>query len=111
MWVVCPYCDLDVDIDDSNLVDLGSDNYLEDCECDNCGREFDVYVEFEPRGSGEEIVYKNCECCSREYKTRHLYQRGRILPFPKEDKYSTLCSSCYSKLMNEEWEEVKGGLI
>ena len=103
MEVVCPYCGLDVEIDNSNLVDLNSDNYLEGCECDNCGKEFDVYVEFDPRGSGEEIVYKNCQCCNGEYKKRHLYERGKIFPFPKDKKYEMLCFSCYSRLMNEEW--------
>lgn len=105
MIVECPYCGLDIDIDDSNLIDLGSDNYLEDYVCDNCGKEFDVYVEFEPQGSTEEITYEKCQCCGKEYKTRYLYQKGRTFPFPNDENYNILCCSCYLSLMNDEYNE------
>ena len=107
MQVTCPYCYCDVDVDDSNLVDLSSDNYIEDYECDNCGKEFDIYIEFEPIGSTEEITYRKCDCCKREDKIRNLYKRGRTFPFPKDKKYSVLCYSCYAKLISKQWEQDK----
>ena len=70
MQVACPYCDCDVDVDDSNLVDLNSDNYIENWECDCCGREFDIYVEFEPNGIGEVIEHDLCDCCGKREKMK-----------------------------------------
>ena len=107
MQVACPYCDCDVDIDDSNLSDLNSDNYIEDYECDNCGKEFDIYVEFNPIGSAVEIIYKKCDCCGNEDKKRNMYIRGNTFPFPDDKKYSTLCQSCHSTLMCEQWDKEK----
>lgn len=105
MWVECPYCGEDIEVDDSNLGYLNSENYIEDYECDNCGKEFDIYVEFDPIGSAVEITYKKCDCCGKEDKERNFYKRGRTFPFPYDKKYSNLCCSCYSTLMEKQWKE------
>ena len=105
MQVTCPYCECDVDIDDSNLVDLDPNNYIEDYECDNCGKEFDVYVEFEPVGNTEKIIYERCDCCKEEDKTRNFYKRGSTFPFPDDMQYYKLCHSCYGKLMVKQWKQ------
>lgn len=104
MQVICPYCECDVNIDTS-LVDLASDNYIEDYECNNCGNEFDVYVEFEPVGSAEKVIYEKCDCCKREDKMRNFYKRGSTFLFPKNKKYSKICNSCYGKLMAKQWNQ------
>lgn len=99
MQVICPYCKCKVDINNSILVDLDAENYIEDYECDNCEKEFDVYIEFEPIGSTEKITYENCDCCKREDKRRNFYKRDNTFPFPNDKRYSKLCRSCYGKLM------------
>ena len=93
MTVDCPYCNEEVEIDDSNL------EYL--------NKEFDVYVEFEPVGSAEEIEYRKCDCCKREDKIRNFYKRGRTFPFPKDKKFEVLCHNCYGKQISLEWEQEK----
>ena len=105
MWVDCPYCGENIEVDDSNLEYLNSDNYIEDYECDSCEKEFDVYVEFDPIGRAIEITHKKCDCCGKEDKKRNMYMRGNVFPFPDNKKYSTLCHTCHSTLMGKKWEE------
>ena len=102
--VDCPYCNEEVDVDDSNLEYLNNENYIEDYECDHCGREFDIYVEFDPVCSAEEIEYYKCDCCKREDKIRNFYKRGRTFPFPKCKNFDVLCHNCYSEQMGLEWK-------
>ena len=104
MWVECPYCGENIEVNDSNLECLNSDNYIEYYECDSCGKEFDIYVEFDPIGSAVEITYNKCDCCGKEDKERNFYKRGRTFPFPDDKKYSTLCHSCHTTLMFDQWE-------
>ncbi len=105
--VECPYCGEDIEVDDSNLYGLTRENYIEDYECDNCGKEFDVYVEFNPVGSAEEIKYQKCDYCGKKYKTRNLYKRGSTFPFPKDERYSALCHMCYAEQIGLEWDKKK----
>lgn len=107
MIVECPYCGEDIEVDDSNLEGLTQENYIEDYECDKCGKEFDIYVEFDPVGSAEEIKYQKCDCCGEEDRTRNLYKRDNTFPFPKDDRYSVLCSTCYTKQIISEWDKEK----
>ena len=57
--VECPYCKYENDMSDG-CVDLLDDNKF-DHECENCGEEFEVEVEFEPIYSANKIVYDTCE--------------------------------------------------
>lgn len=95
MWnsVECPYCKHENDMSDGT-VDLPSDNKF-DSECENCEREFEVFVEFSPDYSASKIEYVNCEKCERE--TREPAKRGKIFPFPESLNGDTFCMSCFFK--------------
>ena len=80
----------------SNLPD---DNKF-DHECENCQREFEVYVEFEPIYSANRIEYIKCEICGKE--TRDVVKRGYICPYPKNIKEDNICQSCWRKLILKE---------
>src|SRR5690625_4978019 len=104
--VECPYCEHENDMSEG-LIDLPSDNKF-DHECENCEREFEVEVEFEPIYSGTKIEYVNCELCGTE--TREPAKRGRIFPFPKHVEEDILCRPCFYKNMALELEnERKAG--
>jgi hypothetical protein len=99
--VDCPYCSHENEIDD-----LEDDN--PDIECDNCKKEFEVTVEYEPLLTGYEIEYKNCIDCGKEY--RHT---GHSFPIPnkykdiKMEDYN-VCCECY---MKESVNDLKKGTI
>jgi predicted nucleic acid-binding Zn ribbon protein len=82
-------------------VDLPNDNKF-DHECDSCGREFEVFVEFEPSYSAGKIEYVQCEKCGTV--TRDICKRGRIFPYPKHFKETEICKPCFFKGMKEEFE-------
>lgn len=97
--VECPYCGHENDMSDG-CVDLPEDNKF-DHECENCGEEFEVEVEFEPNYSSNKIVYDTCECCGK--KTRDfIKKKGRVHPFPKDIKESLLCYDCWKELLYKE---------
>lgn len=96
--VECPYCRHENDMSDG-CVDLPEDNKF-DHECENCGEEFEVEVEFEPIYSANKIVYEVCECCGS--KTRDYYTKGRVHPFPKCISESLLCPVCWRKAIAKE---------
>jgi len=96
--VECPYCEHENDMSDGTI-DLPSSNTF-DHECENCQREFEVFVEFEPSYSSSEIVYISCEKCGTE--TRDVYKKGRIFPYPKHIEEKELCRECFYKAMHEE---------
>lgn len=91
--VECPYCEHENDMSEGT-VDLPNDNKF-DHECQNCEREFEVYVEFAPSYSSSEIVYVTCEKCGKE--TREPCERGMIFPFPKSISESIVCKPCFYK--------------
>jgi transcription elongation factor Elf1 len=97
--VECPYCGYDNDMSDGTT-DLPSDNKF-DHECDNCGMEFEVEVEFDPSYSASKIVYVNCEKCGEE--TRDPASKGSIFPWPQFIDQSILCRSCFRKAHQEEY--------
>lgn len=89
--VNCPYCE------HINNIDLdGLDNF--DQECNNCEKEFEVSVEYEPVINASEIIYKICIDCGNEYR-----YDGQSHPIPKkyEDDYENknyfVCEDCYCK--------------
>lgn len=98
--VECPYCEHENDMSDG-LTELPSDNKF-DHECENCEREFEVEVEFDPSYSGIEIVYEKCEKCGTE--TRDICKEGQIFPYPKYTEATKICRSCFLKAMGEEME-------
>lgn len=101
--VECPYCGYENNMSDG-CVDLPDDNKF-DHECENCQREFEVYVEFEPIYSTSVIEYIECEICRKE--TRDIVKRGYIYPYPKNIKEDNICQSCWRKLIFKEMENEK----
>lgn len=98
--VNCPYCGYANNMTDG-LVDL-PDSHEFDHECENCGEEFEVLVEFTPTYSANKIVYKKCELCGKV--TRDYYTKGKAFPFPK--KYNnSLCNVCFFNELAKEWKE------
>lgn len=98
--VECPYCKHENDMSDG-LTDLPSDNKF-DHGCENCEQEFEVEVEFEPTYSGSEIVYESCERCGT--KTRDICKKGRAFPYPKHYEETKVCTSCFLKGLEEQYE-------
>ncbi len=96
--VECPYCGYDNDMSDG-FVDLPDDNTF-DHECENCGEEFEVYVEFEPSYTDSKIKYTVCDVCGKE--TRDIYDSNRTYPFPKEIIDKKVCRNCYYKYIHKE---------
>lgn len=99
--VECPYCEYENDMS-NGTVDLPNDNKF-DNECDNCKREFEVFVEFNPSYSSGKIEYINCEKCGTE--SRDIVHKGRTFPFPTFIEESKICRVCYRKCMHEEYSE------
>jgi hypothetical protein len=91
--VECPYCEHENDMSEGT-VDLPSDNKF-DHECDNCGEEFEVGVEFYPSYGASKIVYKTCDSCSKS--VRDFYRKGSVLPFPESLKGNIFCKPCFYK--------------
>lgn len=91
--VECPYCEYENDMSEG-LTDLPSSNKF-DHECENCEKEFEVEVEFEPSYSGLKIIYEKCERCGK--KTRDFAKRGKIYPYPESLKENVVCKPCFFK--------------
>lgn len=98
--VECPYCEHENDMSDG-LTDLPSNNKF-DTECEKCGKEFEVEVEFDPSYSGSAIEYKNCDSC--DASVRDINTKGRVFPFPKNTNAEKLCEPRFRKLMHEQFE-------
>ncbi len=98
--VECPYCWYENDMSDA-LTDLGNDNAF-DHPCENCEREFEVHVDFDPSFRSSEIVYEKCDRCDTE--TRDLCKKGKIYPFPKHFDAETLCKACWKDGIREIYE-------
>ncbi|GAA0491150.1 hypothetical protein GCM10008986_16520 [Salinibacillus aidingensis] len=98
--VECPYCEYENDMTEGT-VDLPDDNKF-DHECENCEREFEVHVEFNPSYSSGKIEYVNCEKCGNE--TREPAKRGKIFPFPQSLDENVVCKHCFYKGHNEDFE-------
>lgn len=99
--VECPYCGKDNDMRDG-LTDLPSDNKF-DHECEHCEKEFEVFVEFVPYFSSDEIIFEKCDGCGEE--TREIRRRKRVYPFPDHLKGDTFCHSCYMQGMKEVYDK------
>ena len=98
--VECPYCSYDNDMSDALCDGLSNDNTF-DHECEKCGEEFEVYVEFEPSFSSSEIVYIDCERCGSYTRDAHI--EGRVYPWPKAIKEKAICKTCWHVAMSEEY--------
>lgn len=99
--VECPCCGAENDMTDV-LSDGLSSNNTTDWECEECGEEFEIQVEFEPSFSASKIEYEACDNCGKD--TRDVYRKGRVFPFPEklEAQGSKFCHSCWSKAASEE---------
>lgn len=89
--VGCPYCEHENNMT-NGLEDLNSDNMF-DWECDKCGEEFEVQVEFEPSFGAGKIEYVKCEICNVE--TRNPARRRTTFPYPECIKEDVICRSCF----------------
>jgi predicted nucleic acid-binding Zn ribbon protein len=89
--VECPYCEYENDMSEGT-VDLPDDNKF-DHECEECGNEFEVFVEFNPSYIPSAIIYIDCEKCGRE--TREPMKRGKVFPFPKSLGENVVCRPCF----------------
>lgn len=98
--VECPYCEHENDMSDG-LTDLPNDNKF-DHECENCEREFEVEVEFDPVYSGFEIEYVDCEKCGQE--TRDPVKKGKTFPWPKSINAKVICRDCFYKALRDEYQ-------
>ena len=97
----CPYCS-----QDNTIEDYEGDSF--DKECQHCGREFVVNVEYEPIFSTNEINYDKCSECGREERTSELFYKGSTCPYPekyKDKKDIKLCRKCYCKGIFKDMEE------
>ncbi|HIW33486.1 MAG TPA: hypothetical protein IAA29_11945 [Candidatus Paenibacillus intestinavium] len=99
--VECPYCHCDNDMSEGT-VDLPRDNKF-DHECDGCGREFEVEVEFDPSYSASEIEYEDCQSCGES--TRDPYKRGRVFPYPKIIEHDLVCEKCWKEAYRREIDQ------
>ncbi|AGN33770.1 hypothetical protein PANG_00051 [Paenibacillus phage PG1] len=97
--VDCPYCEHENDMSDALCDGVPSDNKF-DWECENCEKEFEVYVEFDPSYSASEIVIINCGSCGKE--TRDIYEDGRVFPFPKALIGKKVCRECWLEAYRQE---------
>jgi DNA-directed RNA polymerase subunit RPC12/RpoP len=93
----CPYCEHD------NEIELdGCEEW--DHECENCGEEFEITIEYDPIINTNKIIYKECIDCKREY--RYTGQS-----FPQPNKYKNIaieeyyvCENCYCTEHFKDWE-------
>ncbi|ASA22594.1 hypothetical protein [Paenibacillus donghaensis] len=100
--VDCPYCGYENDMSHALTDGLSDDNKL-DWECQKCDEEFEVTVEFEPSYSADKIVYHECDKCGT--KTRNIYKRGMVFPFPESLEGKSFCKSCWAEAYLKECEK------
>ncbi|NFO98297.1 hypothetical protein FDC62_08785 [Clostridium botulinum] len=105
--VECPYCGYKNNMTDALCDGLCDDNTLDwECENENCGKEFEIYVEFEPTYNAKKIEYVKCDSCGSTVRDGEASIYGRTNPFPKRFKAEglKLCHSCYCREMVKELE-------
>ena len=88
--VKCPYCGHENEIEDY------FENNEFDHECEECGKEFEVYVEYEPSISASKIEYDLCPICGE-------LKRDVTLKIPYVSEHKEICEECYRKLSYEEF--------
>jgi protein-arginine kinase activator protein McsA len=90
---------------DKGTIDLPDDNKF-DHACHNCGREFEVVVEFYPSiYSGGKIECIKCEKCDTEI--RDPAKRENTYAFPKSVHEAVVCRPCFRKGHQEDFETSK----
>lgn len=100
--VDCPYCGYENDMSDALCDGCPDDNKM-DWECQSCEKEFEVEIEFEPSYSASKIEYVDCGMCNKT--VRDIYEKGRIVPFPKGLEDKKLCKDCFYKALHEEYKK------
>ena len=85
--VDCPYCECENEI--SDLLELGTEF---DYECQECGEEFEVSVEYDPSLSAQKIKYVRCDKCKKD--VRHVTS---FSSYPDNLKGMKICDACIRK--------------
>ncbi|MFP7288033.1 hypothetical protein SFC15_17600 [Shouchella clausii] len=98
--VECPYCGFENDMTEG-CVDLPDDHKF-DHDCESCGKEFEVVVEFDPVYYSGKIEYTNCEICGKT--VRDIVRKGRTYPFPDLIAATEICRSCWRRELRRERE-------
>ena len=93
--VQCPYCG-----HENEMEDYFESNEF-DHECEECGEEFEVYVEYEPSLSASKIEYILCPICGE-------IKRDVTIRIPYVSEHIEMCEECYRKLSYEEFIKNKG---
>lgn len=91
--VDCPYCERENEIQD--LYDLLESGTEFDCECSECGKEFEVSVEFEPSLSAQKIKWVKCDSCKKD--VRSVTSTGQFSSCPDKLKGLKICDACIRK--------------
>lgn len=102
--VECPYCESENDMTDA-LIESPSGSNKFDWECENCEKEFEVLVEFDPVFTTSKIEYAECDECGKT--TRDIYEDGKVAPFPSCIEGKKVCQGCFSKAYRKELDKVK----
>lgn len=102
--VNCPYCNAENDMSDALCDGLNSDNKF-DWECQECEKEFEVYVESEPSFTASKIKYIKCDRCVRK-ALENIVNQDHVFHFLKHLKEShyvfNVTMKKYSKNMLKE---------
>jgi len=97
--VKCPYCKETNDMSDALCDGISEDNKF-DWECQNCEKEFEVYVEFIPTYDATEIKYVQCDMCKAI--VRDIYEKNKTHPFPEKLKNKKICYKCWIEEIAKE---------
>lgn len=86
--VDCPYCGAE-----NEMFDYQENGSTFDHECEECGKAFEVTVEYNPTFSADTITYRICERCGKKYRSYGWSSRK-------------ICPACYSKVMEKKIREM-----
>ena len=86
----CPYCEYE-----NSISCLENDNF--DHECEECEREFEVNIEYDPIICTSEIEYRICIDCKKEYRfTGQSFPRPEIYKNIDLKEYY-VCPACFHR--------------
>jgi len=96
----CPYCGYE------NTIDTYEGDSF-DWECSECGKEFEIEIEYDPIFNANKIEYVKCDECGREERSSDIRYEGMTNPYPEKyrGKGTKLCHDCYVKGVFEDMEK------
>ncbi|WDI05237.1 hypothetical protein PUW25_25855 (plasmid) [Paenibacillus urinalis] len=105
--VDCPYCGRKNDMRDALTEGLSDDNTT-DWECEHCGQEFTVHVDFIPTFTASKIIIVECDLC--KFETSDIKNKDNVWPFPEAllKLGKNFCHSCWLKYMGKEMDTKYG---